>query len=394
MRIVIYVLLLMIVYIYYKMYMKSSLNEGFLLKNIYEEKSKPYTVERLPQCLKTYPSNVGLTFDKIPTQYYNKYYRKNMDLLLCDFYIAGSYKSYIPCGYTNDIQSVEAIKMALKLGARILTFDLYSQGEDLSKPAIVCRVESPMGGDWNQAIPFEDICKTVMEYGWNDGINYPLLLYFNIHFEDQFLYQQMARTILNVFSARLANKKYGFKRSPIGQIRISELLGTVLIITNKYPMNGMLNEHINEAISEEHQTTKMIEYTKANMEYGGLSATVSNGKQMIENNKYNLTFVYHEPDQNYGNIIQYKSDIENYDFQDVFNYGCQSALMYYGVDDDEMKKYLEYFKNCSFVIKPDKLRYIPQPPPKIKKQDERLSYKPKTNIYPGMDGFPWLTNKY
>lgn len=393
MRIVIYVLILLIIYVYYKMYLREK-SEGFLLKNIYEEKSKPYTVERLPQCLKTYPSNKDLMFDKIPTQYYNKYYRKNMDLLLCDFYIAGSYKSYIPCGYTNDIQSVSAIKMALQLGARILTFDLYSQGEGLSKPEVVCRVESPMGGDWNVAIPFEDLCKTVMTYGWNNGIDYPLILYFNVHFDDQYLYQQMARTKLNVFSERLANKKYGFKRFPIGQIPIKELLGTVLIITSKYPTNGMLNELTNEAISEEHQTTQMLEYTKANMEYGGLSATVSNGKQMIENNKYNLTFVYHEPEQNYGNIIQYKSDIENYDFQDAFNYGCQSTLMYYGLDDDNMKKYLQFFRNCSFVIKPDKLRYIPQPKPKVKKQDERLSYAPKTSIYPGMDGHPWLINKY
>ena len=48
---------------------------------------------------------------------YNRNYMKR-DYKLCDFWIASSYKSYLPCTNYYDYSSIDAIKQVLKYGCR------------------------------------------------------------------------------------------------------------------------------------------------------------------------------------------------------------------------------------------------------------------------------------
>ena len=389
-------LLLLICYTYYRVVSKTiSLKldkkvEGFSLSipDMVKNATAPYTTKRLQTCLSTYPK-ADPQFEKIPLTYKNKYFNNRaFDLMLCDFYIAGSYKSYIPCGYTRDTQAYDAIKRAIQMGARILDLDLYSNNS-LENPEIEIRVETPLNNKYATPLEFNKVCNLISREAWK-GNNYPLILMFNMNFNNKYLYQKMAKQLLESFRDRLIHQKYGFKRYNMGQVPIKEMIGRVIIILNKYPNDGLLDELTNEAASDKHQYLKRMEYTDANINYGGINATETDGMYTINYNKFNLTFVHHNPEHSYENVINLKHDINNIDASDPRKYGMHSVLMYYNKDDNNMRNYLDYFKTCSFVVKPDNLRHIPKPKKPIKKQDTRLSYAPKSTTVAGIGGVPWL----
>lgn len=385
------VLILLIVILYVSLLRKKV--ESFVsMKQLYDKAAKPYTVDRLKHCMSTYPSDSEIQLKPMKTKYWNKYYKKYMDLKLCDFYIAGSYRTYAPCGYTMDIQSYDAIKRALLMGARVLTFDLYSN-DDLLKPQIEIRVEKVLNKKQGAPLNFRKVCETIKGYGWLH-VNYPLIVYFNMHFKDRILYQEMARTLLDVMPERLAHKRYGFKRYNIAQIPVKELMGTMLIMTSKYPNDGMLDELTNEAIAEKHESVTLKEYTDGMMTHGGINAVETDLMYLINYNKFNMTMYYHGAEKKHENVLSPKEDVNNYNSADTRKYGAQIALMYYQKDDPDMREYLDFFKECSFVVKPDKLRYIPKPKKPVDKQDKRLYYGPNKHVFPGMNGHPWIELTY
>lgn len=386
---VLLLLLLMIGYLYYFI-LNKKIKEGYTsgIPDFIKKVTKPYTTDRLNKCLSTYPV-ADPQFGDIQLTYKNKYFGgREFDLKLCDYYISGSYKSYIPCGYTADIQSYDAIKKVLKMGGRVIHLDLYSN-ESLENPSVEIRVEKPMKGEFNKPLQFEKVCELISKNAWL-GNNYPLFLYIDINFTDKYLYQQMAKYILKCFKNRLMSQKYGFKRYNIGQISIKDALGRVIIILNKYPNDGLLDELTNEATSDKHEYLKIMNYTDANIDYGGIKATETDVSFIINYNKFNMTFCKHDPEHKYDNVVTFKNDIDNIDSSDPRKYGIQSVLAYFNKNDEYIKDYLNYFKKCSFVVKPDNLRYIPKPKKPLKKQDKRLYYTPKSTTVPGIGGLPWL----
>ena len=58
-----------------------------------------------------------------------QYNRKVMsgNFKLCDFYVASSYKSYLPCTNYYDYASCESIKQVIKAGARYIDLDIYNK---------------------------------------------------------------------------------------------------------------------------------------------------------------------------------------------------------------------------------------------------------------------------
>lgn len=387
--IILLILLVLISYLYYHTFQKE-IREGYTtaIPSFVKKVTSPYTTGRLKKCLTTYPE-ADPQFEEIQLTYKNKYFaNREFDLKLCDYYIAGSYKSYIPCGYTADIQSYDAIKKVLQMGARVVHLDLYSN-ESLDNPLVEIRVEKPMKGEFNKPLQFDKICELISKNAWL-GHNYPLFLYLDIHFTDKYLYQQMAKQLLKHFRKRLMYQKYGFKRYNIGQVSIKDALGRVIIILNKYPNDGLLDELTNEVTSDSHEYLRIIDYTEANMNFGGIKATDTDGVYTINFNKFNMTFCKHDPNHKYDNVVTFKNDIDNIDSVDLRKYGVHSVLAYYNKNDDHMRDYLNYFKKCSFVVKPEKLRYIHKPKTPIKKQDKRLYYKPTSTTVPGIGGLPWL----
>ena len=57
--------------------------------------------------------------------------------------------------------------------------------------------------------------------------------------------------------------------------------------------------------------------------------------------------------------------------------------MNYQYYDDNMKKYLEFFKDSSLKVKPEELRDIQKEPVKVKKDDKTKEIVKKQIILPG-----------
>jgi len=343
-------------------------------------------------CLKTYDNYKNLKFGKIPTTYYNKYYKKNMDLKICDFYWASSRKSYLPCGETCDVYSYNAIKYNLLSGARLINLDIYAD-DDGEMPIV--REKTPMPNIMSGLLTELDVEKcfqTIKKYAWIISPTYPLILYLNIHTNNKNVLHKLAKLLHKVFHQHFFNKKYSFDGRnglhPLGQIPIKELFGNIAIITDVYPTVGTLDEFINGFISEDNKFISEIKYTDSTEAYGGILSKKSDINEIINNNKFNLTLINSVKDGKPNithngecmlniNFRNPKIDLYNSNPEDTWKYGASFVMMNYQFFDDNMKKYLEKFKDSSLVLKPEELRYIPQPPKPIIKQNEEASYAPR-----------------
>ncbi len=330
--------------------------------------------------------------ESIPTTYYNPYYKKNMGLNICDFYWASSRKSYLPAGQSYDLTSYVTIQKVLRAGARIINLDIYANTDDKwdikAIPVVRANTKMPLKGS---SLDFKKCLEIIRDNAWIDNKDYPLILYLEIHFNESttdsnnpymdknvFLSLKIAQGLYDTMKTRLLDKKYGFNCRnnlyPFGQIPIEDCLGKVIIVTNVFPTHGVLDELINSSAAPNQQVLSIIEYDSNYQQYGGISGKHIETTDLIDHNKQNLTLVNNPGTLSFENIYDPKSDLYNPPISDTNEFGCQFTLMNYQLFDDNMKTYLTFFKNSSFVLKPDKLRYIPKPPPPLKKQDKPNEY--------------------
>ena len=73
---------------------------------------------------------------------------------LCDFYIASSYKTYLPYCQYWDYSSTDAIKCALEAGARYVELDIFPNTFCLDSPPVVCNGEEVGLYNWTTKICF------------------------------------------------------------------------------------------------------------------------------------------------------------------------------------------------------------------------------------------------
>lgn len=325
-------------------------------------------------CLNSFNDYSSIPKGEIVQTYFNNYLKKNVDLTICDFYWLSSRKTYLPCGEKFDIYSYQSIIQCLLKGARLLNFDIYNN--ELNIPIIKDVNPMPLYGN---PLDFEKAMKIVNFFAWIDNSNYPLILLLNFHTNNNITFNITAKILFNIFKNRFLDKKYAYnsQNANFPLIPIKDCLGKVIIISNKYPLNNNLNEFINGS------NIKTIRYDRSVSQYGGI-----NDKDLLEYNMKNITIIdtgeYHQELEN--NIFQAlfnqnlrnpKSDIFNPDTTKLFELGCQIILMNFQLPDDNFRKYLEKFNN-PLMLKPENLRYIEKPQPKIKQQDKDLSFKPQT----------------
>ena len=220
---------------------------------------------------------------------------------------------------------------------------------------------------------------------------YPLILYLEIQSDDKdsngkLVYnktclQRIGKDLMEVFSDKLVNKIYGFNgrdnKYTIGEIPIEDMMGKVVIITNVYPTVGTLNEIIHGVANSDQQFNKLIPYSEVNKNYGGLRSTHQDKDSVIQHNYKYMTIVNPVAQNSLFNFFEPKEDIYNIPPQDAWNFGCQIVMMNYQLLDQHMRDYLKKFQKSCLVLKPDKLRYIPKPPPKIVVQKKPLYFGPQ-----------------
>ena len=366
------------------------------------------TDNRVQSALKVFHDPLYDTMrETVPTTYYNKYYKKDMDLNICDFYWASSRKSYLPAGQSFDLTSLLAIQEVLRAGARLINLDVYPDTDarwDIKAiPVVRASTEMPLKGS---SLDFRKCLETIRDHAWIDNKDYPLILYLEIHYNESktdtdnpyldtnvFLSTKIAEALYDILGDRLLDKKYGFNGRnnmfPFGQIPIKETLGKVAIITNLYPTHGVLDELINSGASPNQQIINVINYDEDYQNYGGISGKHIETQDLIDHNRQNLALVTNPGTLSFENLYDPKSDLYNPPISDTNQFGCQFTLMNYQLLDANMKEYLKFFKDTSLVLKPDDLRYIPRPPPPVKKQKVPNYYAMRNVKTPG-----WFSLNY
>ena len=351
-------------------------------------------------CLQSFQNykNKPIYKNDFSTTYFNSFFNKTMNYLVCDYFWACSRKSYLPCGETYDVYSYNAIVECLKAGARLIQLDIYN--DEISNPVVRNKHPMPIYG---KPLDFEQCIKLIQTYGWIDCPNYPLILFLSINTNNKTTFNKIAKIFKTYFQNRFLNKKYSFAgrngEFPFGQIPISDLLGKIAIIVDKYPLLGVLNELINAEVTKDQQFITIQKYTPSTAQYGGLVSTNTDITTLINYNKFNITGIESDgitrpvKESHFlramvtENVRNPKSDIFNADPIDCWKFGCQWVMMNYQLWDKNMEIYIDKFKNAGLVLKPEELRYIPKPPPPINKQNTRAFYKPRNNEQKGWYNF-------
>jgi len=324
-------------------------------------------------------------------KYYNRSFKKDKYYGLRDFFYAASYKTYLPCGYTNDIVSYNAIKNVLLAGARVIHLDIFFKGADPFGDDAKIIVGNVIDGKLSilkgssedkQYLEFMNCLELIMELAWKKS-DTPLMLYLNMEFlPNTKLEYQIYSQLLAKCSSRFMDKYYGFQRINIGDIPVNMAIGKLIILTNRVPINGFLNEITNGVMSEDSTNVILYKLTDKEIEYGGIKTKFPKKEDAVKISMFNLVAVMKDSIPNDKNKYNPKIDTENYDASYHFELGISITFMSW---QNNPKDYLEKFKDGGMILKPANLIKIPGPKPPVEDRDTRFDYE--TTKVTGQNGF-------
>ena len=349
--------------------------------------------DRAENCLEIYNNYTIINQNPIPNggQYYNEFFKENKYYGLRDFYYAASYKSYLPCGYTNDVVSYNAIKNVLLYGARVINLDIFYEGanafSDDAKIIVGNVIDNKLSflegtSDDKQYLEFMNCLELIDELGWKKT-DAPLFLYLNMEFDPN---TGLEYQIFSQLSTKLAKyfmeNYYSFQSTNIGDIPVNKALNKLIILTNRKPIDSSLNEITNGIMSEDSTNIILYTFSDAEISYGGIKTKFAKKEDAIEVSMYNLVAVIKKSDINSKNKYIQKIDSTNYDASINFDLGISMSFMNW---QTYPKEYLDRFSNGGMLLKPLSLIYIPKPKPPVYERDRTYDYK-NTRVT-GLDGF-------
>ena len=324
-------------------------------------------------------------------KYYNRSFKKDKYYGLRDFFYAASYKTYLPCGYTNDIVSYNAIKNVLLAGARVIHLDIFFKGGDPFGDDAKIIVGNVIDGKLSflkgssedkQYLEFMNCLELIIELAWKKS-DTPLMLYLNMEFlPNTKLEYQIYSQLLAKCSSRFMDKYYGFQRINIGDIPVNMATGKLIILTNRVPINGFLNEITNGVMSEDSTNVILYKITDKEIEYGGIKTKFPKKEDAVKISMFNLVAVMKDSIPNDKNKYNPKIDTENYDASYHFELGISITFMSW---QNRPESYLKKFAEGGMILKPAELIYIPKPKPPVEQRDTKFDYE--TTRVSGLNGF-------
>ena len=265
---------------------------------------------------------------------------------LCDFYVASSYKSYLPCTNYIDYASIDAIKKTLSYGARYIDLDVMNKSFSSCPKLVICNgVEV---GNWHltTSIDFEETIKVISEYAFSNVINNnsdPLFININLKtWYNKDSYEVCAEILNKYFKHKYLPLEYGFKGRhsgvDISQTNIKNLLNKVIIVCNNDVTDTTMDEIVNMG-----------------------SGVNGNIREVTNSDIEECLDIYEYRDFNKNYLSLVKPDFkgkykQNFNYLSPYYLGCQFICMNYTEPDKWMKSYINTFGSYSFVLKPYKLR--------------------------------------
>jgi hypothetical protein len=287
---------------------------------------------------------------------------------LRDYYIKTAYNCCASGEFRNDYVNLCALKNVIRQGVRCLDFEIYCMD---NKPVVATSAIDVLGiKETYNSLPISDVLNevsiTAFSHNATTIVNKkvvpqcpnpddPLLLHFRLKTNDVKVLNTLGAEIAKYFSDRLMPIQYmkenNFKN--MTGVLVKDMKGKVIIMVEK---TGPLLYQSNNLWEVTNVTTNSTFIRE--MRYFDVK-NISNMNELEEYNKQNMTIV----------LPDLKDTNENYTSYVPMAMGCQMCAMNFQNVDENLNAYNANFEKVksAFVLRPEKLRYVPTyvdiPPP-------------------------------
>jgi len=286
---------------------------------------------------------------------------------LKEYYIKSAYNCCNGGGYKNDYVSTCVLKDLLKQGVRGLDFEVYSINDN---PVVASSTEDSFYiKETYNYIGFDEIMNIITNYAFANGTapnsKDPILFHLRIKSNNQAMYTNLAKIFKN-HERYFLGPQYSFENhgNNIGDKKIMEMSGKIIVIVDRSNQAFMENKSFYEFVN----MTSNSMFMRALRYYD-----VRNTPDIVElqgYNKKNMSIAM--PDKG--------SDPINMSTIICKETGCQMIAMRYQLFDTNLQENILFFDThgYAFVLKPQRLRFIPTTIPNPTPQNPALSYQTRT----------------
>ena len=284
-----------------------------------------------------------------------------------DYYIKTAYNCCSGGNYRNNYVDLCILKDLLKQGVRGLDFEIYSIN---NKPVIsTSTIDSYYVKETFNYINFVDAMNVIRDYAFSTAnspnSSDPIIIHLRIKSTNQDMYKNFAK-LLESYNSILLSKDYDseFYGKNFGNVELKKLMGKVVIIVDRS----------NTSFLECPEFYKFINITSNSLfmralHYYDIKYT-PDMNELIDFNKQNMTI----------GMADKGSNPDNPSSLVMREMGCQLLGMRYQQIDTNIEENDIFFNEngYAFVLKPEKLRYIPVTIPLPPPQNPELSYATRT----------------
>jgi hypothetical protein len=280
-----------------------------------------------------------------------------------DYYIKTAYNCCSGGSYKNDFVSLCALKNLLKQGVRGLDFEIYSVND---KPVISTSTQTSYYiKETFNSVDFGDALRTIINYAFSGSTapnpTDPIIIHLRVKSTNQKIYTAMAN-LFETYNNYFLGKEYSFENQGqnLGLVNLLTLCGKIVLIVDR----------INTAFAE---NTKFTEYVNITSDSIFMRALMYNDikltpdvDELINYNKTAMTIAL--PDKGINP--------PNPNAMVVRESGCQMIAMRYELVDIYLEENIAFFDKAgyAFVLKPERLRYVPVTNPIPTAQEVENSY--------------------
>jgi Phosphatidylinositol-specific phospholipase C, X domain len=280
-----------------------------------------------------------------------------------DYYVKTAYNACSGGKYKNDYVDTCILKNLVKQGVRGFDFEIYSIDD---QPVIATStVDNYCVKETFNSVKFSDAISIIRDYAFTNSTAPnpfdPIILHLRIKSTNQAMYVNFAK-ILEGYNSILLDKQYSFEYygKNLGAVKLSEFAGKVVIIVDRSNTSFLESQEFYEYVN---MTSNSI-FMRALHYYDIMYAP--DMVELIEYNKLSMTIGM--PDKG--------SNPDNPSALTMRANGCQLLAIRYQVIDTNLEENNIFFdeQGHAFVLKPEKLRYVPETIPAPPAQDPQLSF--------------------
>ena len=283
-----------------------------------------------------------------------------------DYYIKSAYNCCSGGNYKNDYVDLCVLKDLLKQCIRGLDFEIFSIDD---QPVVATSTsDSYYVKETFNYINFVDVMNVIRDYAFSTSTAHnssdPIIIHLRIKSTNQNMYQNFAKLLEN-YDSILLSKDYDseYYGKNFGNVELRKLMGKVVIIVDRG----------NNSFLECQEFYKFINMTSNSvfmraLHYYDIKYT-PDMNELIEFNKQNMTIGMPDKGSNPDNpssIVMREMGVQ------------LLAMRYQKIDTNIEENDILFDENgYAFVLKPEKLRYIPVTIPLPPPQNPELAYAPR-----------------